>query len=904
MSELVSSKASVEESLSSSKQSVAVGESTPAKRKGLVSTPASSTRVSKTPLSAKIGKQLAFSPVRTKSSLVKTPKSKSNTPNTRKTLSTTPKTKALPDAETIISQILEEEVEEVKEEPLIITPSATHSKISIDYDNLYIKFCSPGTANNVSVMVNNGCDITTGEQKIFYFEIEVIRCIKDSSIALGWSSRKGYCHSFPGYDKISYAYQGDVGAIMHNSEQCDITYKFSAGDCVGAGIILPQKHLFFTYNGSFIGKYFDLSDFENIADKDNDKDILTESFRYEYEPCVGIFRYTYRDGAEEKELYIREKRNTRLDNKILKEYFTVKKKVEYDPLVFYPVIGSNSPCSIETNFGQKPFRFDISTLDLSEPIPVRKSFENISVNNESSEEEVKIVESIHNQSLSELKELLVHYKGDINLVNENGSSLLHIACSIFPKDEVNYSNIVATLIEKGCDPNKLDNEKRTALHISCIKCNIHAVRALLKCSLVDMNVRVGKNTAVDFIISVIDIKSLSIDSVEFDNRIAILNMIKNHGASLGLHAAVFCGDLERVKQCIEIEKDYVDKQDEYCRTPLHIAIVADREEVADYLLSKGASTEIQNSEKKSPLFLAVECLNPRMIKLLSKYKVNINPFTTDNKKHILEFLYENHTSPYEDLNKERMFHSVVKALLEAGSDPSLYTKVNVINEQRNYNCALLLSIQRFDLKYFKLFLKYSKSLNFIRGEYNENLLLLICNRVFKTEEEEKILYEMARVLVCEHIADVMSVDENFNTPLHLAARTGMSEIIKLLVMYGAKPNVVNLDGLSPLVVAVFNLQTKAALTLVKQCGASHKLRTSPKNQTLLHLLYDFETLSSRYMFYIMNFSQSLEYIQEMAEFCIRDLGVDPRAVDSNGKTAKDYAIQNGYVRFYPVGKLQ
>ena len=51
-------------------------------------------------------------------------------------------------------------------------------------------------------MVNSGCDIRYDDQKVCYFEISVIRSVKNVSIAIGFSSKDGYYHAFPGFDDM------------------------------------------------------------------------------------------------------------------------------------------------------------------------------------------------------------------------------------------------------------------------------------------------------------------------------------------------------------------------------------------------------------------------------------------------------------------------------------------------------------------------------------------------------------------------------------------------------------------------------------------------------------------------------------------------------------------------------
>jgi len=51
-------------------------------------------------------------------------------------------------------------------------------------------------------MVNSGCEIMSEEQKIVYFEIQVIRGVKRAAIALGFSRKDKFHHGYPGMDDM------------------------------------------------------------------------------------------------------------------------------------------------------------------------------------------------------------------------------------------------------------------------------------------------------------------------------------------------------------------------------------------------------------------------------------------------------------------------------------------------------------------------------------------------------------------------------------------------------------------------------------------------------------------------------------------------------------------------------
>lgn len=346
-----------------------------------------------------------------------------------------------------------------------------------------------------------------------------------------------------------------------------------------------------------------------------------------------------------------------------------------------------------------------------------------------------------------------------------------------------------------------------------------------------------------------------------------------------------------MKNCIEVDKDYVDWQDEFYRTSLHIACAMGYLDIAEFLLQNGACSNFGNFVPP-PLLIAAECLNPEMVTILCHHRAEFNIFTEGEDRHILEHLLEKFDR-FEEPTKEDLFYRTIEALCAAGSDPCL-VKGSSTGSYKDHRCAMLIALDRLNLKLFALFAKYSKNVIRIRGEYDESLLHLICNCIYYNEEEERILYEMALILVKDLCVDITAKDEHGNTCVHLAAGSGMSNIIKLLLLYGAEIDATNYDGYPPLFLAIINKQLRSAKYLIKR-GAFASYQTS-KGQTILHVLFDVK--GKKKALYLCELNN--EEIGYLAEFCVNILGVNENLRDHAQKTARDYAIENGLSKFFPI----
>jgi len=77
-----------------------------------------------------------------------------------------------------------------------------------------------------------------------------------SCVAIGLSTEEySTFNRMPGWDKHSYGYHGDDGAIFHSNGDMIRVYgpKYSVGDTVGCGVNYQNGGIFFTLNGDFLG---------------------------------------------------------------------------------------------------------------------------------------------------------------------------------------------------------------------------------------------------------------------------------------------------------------------------------------------------------------------------------------------------------------------------------------------------------------------------------------------------------------------------------------------------------------------------------------------------------------------------------------------------------------------------
>lgn len=93
---------------------------------------------------------------------------------------------------------------------------------------------------------------------LYYFEIELISKGREGFIGLGLSSAKTSLNRLPGWDQNSYGYHAEDGHILGGSTTGHPFGPTSTtGDVVGCGYNLVEGKIFFTRNGTCLGKAFE-----------------------------------------------------------------------------------------------------------------------------------------------------------------------------------------------------------------------------------------------------------------------------------------------------------------------------------------------------------------------------------------------------------------------------------------------------------------------------------------------------------------------------------------------------------------------------------------------------------------------------------------------------------------------
>ncbi len=215
-------------------------------------------------------------------------------------------------------------------------------------------------------------------------------------------------------------------------------------------------------------------------------------------------------------------------------------------------------------------------------------------------------DAIYSNNIQALKDYLA--KGDVNVKNERGMSLLHYAISF------SNAEIFDLLLENFIDINIQDSRGDTAAHYCVINDKMGFLKTLIRkgCDLKIQNndgqsplfkaCSLGREEMVYLLLESQDFNLYDRDSKD---ETIFMALIRSRNIDL----------LNK----IDLDKDIVDIKNFAGESPLHIASRVGDERVLTYLLEHKAFVNIKNNQGETPLFYAVRAQNKGSINLLLKY---------------------------------------------------------------------------------------------------------------------------------------------------------------------------------------------------------------------------------------------------------------------------------------------
>ncbi|XP_019859935.1 PREDICTED: ankyrin repeat domain-containing protein 50-like, partial [Amphimedon queenslandica] len=362
------------------------------------------------------------------------------------------------------------------------------------------------------------------------------------------------------------------------------------------------------------------------------------------------------------------------------------------------------------------------------------------------------------QGYTEVVKLLLEYKADVNVTDEN--ELTPLCNASIP----GHTEIVKLLLEHGvANVDHTDKDNDTPLGMACVKGSTQVVELLLKHG-ANVN-HINKQIRTPLVMACIA------------GHTEIVELLLEHGADFNvadddndapLGIACHQGHTEIVELLLKHGADLSHTNTKEC-TPFAMACIGGSKEAVELLLKKGGvDVNVTDGLKNTPLGTA--CLRgyTQVAELLLKHGVaNINHTNIQKRTPLGMACIEGYTE-------------VVKLLLEYKAD------VNVTDENEVRDTPLGMACVKGCKEVVELLLKHGAKVNHtnINGH---TPLVMACKRGRK---------EVVELLLKQDGVDVNATDERNNTPLGIACIKGHTEIVKLLLKQD-KNNIKNTNTKTP-----------------------------------------------------------------------------------------------------------
>ena len=468
---------------------------------------------------------------------------------------------------------------------------------------------------------------------------------------------------------------------------------------------------------------------------------------------------------------------------------------------------------------------------------------------------------------------------DINAVDEDGNTVMHIAA------QINDAELISYFIFKGADPELKNYEGDTPLHVAIKNDSIDAAKAISSASNTLFSRDSEGYTALDL--------GLARNDAYYDIFITTkAGEIRDIDGQTIVHYFVRTKNLKAIRKCLETgipvsvkddngktpldvafenldDEDYVEIAAELImggadevetefsyfqdamlarnvnsrfddgQTPLHLAAIYGHNAIAKYLLECDADTTVQDSSGATPLHEAVRYGHLEIAKALLNSGADVN--AKDNlgktpvmlilpKEHLLE-TYKLLINYRADISQKDMFGdtilhtaamqavgaSVFSLLISAGADIDARNKEGVT--------PLAIAVQKNDLETVRLLT--AAGANIHTQDTNGNSPLAVA---FASSEE------MLEAIVNYNNAGQQ--DSEGNTPLHLALITDAPLAkIQYLISLTNDVNIRNRDGNTALFLAILKNRQKVGELLLAKNADIFSVNTNSNSPLRLALKY-------------------------------------------------------------------
>ncbi|XP_059489715.1 uncharacterized protein LOC132204878 [Neocloeon triangulifer] len=456
-------------------------------------------------------------------------------------------------------------------------------------------------------------------------------------------------------------------------------------------------------------------------------------------------------------------------------------------------------------------------------------------------------------------QLMVESGADLSAVNSGGNDALHLACF-----NGKFENVQYLLGLNGFDLGKKGKNGKTALHWAAIRDNIDVAEFLLSKG-ADVNARDDDNKTT--LILAATSQNMRMCRLLVD-RGADLSAVDSDGNDV-LHLACIVGQLENIHYLLGIKGFSLGKKSKNGKTSLHYAAIRGHIAVAEFLLSNGADVNARDDKNETPLTYAACYSNKEMCQLLVKNDADLSAVNSggNDALHLACFNGKFENVQYllslnsfdlgmKGKNGKTALHYAAQKGHHAVAELLLSNELD-INVRADFNeTPFTLAAYFSDEKMCRYLVDMGADLSAVHNDGNDALHLACLNGKFenvkyllglngfsvekKGENGRTALHWAAKnghVTVVKFLlskkADVNALDNDYDTPLNLAAHFSIEEMHRHWVYSSGDLRVVDSEGADALQLSCLNgkLETVQYLLALNGFGLGEK---GKHEKTALH----------------------------------------------------------------------
>ncbi|CAL1283118.1 unnamed protein product [Larinioides sclopetarius] len=399
-------------------------------------------------------------------------------------------------------------------------------------------------------------------------------------------------------------------------------------------------------------------------------------------------------------------------------------------------------------------------------------------------------------------QLLIVKGADVDIEGEDGLTPLHFAARYgynrsnkcldeeTAESPVDNETVISILIEEGAHVNCQDNYGMTPLHYAALRGNVFATEELLKSS--KINAETSDKQEMTALHCAANYNSP--DVVEILLNANAHPEATDENLSTPLHLAATTGSEVIIKLLLNaVEKKgdseslrkYIDEKNLSGNTALHLAVIKGHLDIVEVLLNKGADVKSTFDNSSHPLHLAAVSGNVDIVKCLLKHGAAVNcvnnfgetplhKAAAFNASEVIDFLLKNGADIESHDNAH--FTPLLVAVAEGHVDAikvllKSNAKIKVLDNMER--SVVFWASQENHPKSLKTLLEHEQSVTLVNGcdHYDNSPLHIAALKGYSDVTE----------ILLESDAELEKKNEHEQSPLHMASKNGHIEVAQLLM---------------------------------------------------------------------------------------------------------------------------